>query len=75
MDNNVPSYSTLLVVDALIKANKDFDLIIFPNRGARLRQRAVHGAPALGLLRAAPARRRAAAVRVEGRAGADAPTP
>jgi dipeptidyl aminopeptidase/acylaminoacyl peptidase len=32
MDNNVPFYSTLLVVDALIKANKDFDLIIFPNR-------------------------------------------
>jgi hypothetical protein len=28
----VPFYSTLLVVDALIKANKDFDLIIFPNR-------------------------------------------
>ncbi len=33
MDNNVPPYSTLLVVDALIKANKDFDLIMFPNRG------------------------------------------
>ena len=33
MDTNVPFYSTLLVVDALIKANKDFDLIIFPNRG------------------------------------------
>jgi dipeptidyl aminopeptidase/acylaminoacyl peptidase len=33
MDSNVPYYSTLLVVDALIKANKDFDLIIFPNRG------------------------------------------
>jgi len=32
MDNNVPFYSTLLVVDALIKANKDFDLIILPNR-------------------------------------------
>jgi len=32
MDNNVPFYNTLLVVDALIKANKDFDLIIFPNR-------------------------------------------
>jgi dipeptidyl-peptidase 4 len=32
MDANVPYYSTLLVVDALIKANKDFDLIIFPNR-------------------------------------------
>jgi dipeptidyl aminopeptidase/acylaminoacyl peptidase len=33
MDTNVPYYSTLLVVDALIKANKDFDLIVFPNRG------------------------------------------
>jgi dipeptidyl-peptidase 4 len=33
MDNNVPPYNTLLVVDALIKANKDFDLIMFPNRG------------------------------------------
>ncbi len=33
MDANVPPYSTLLVVDALIKANKDFDLILFPNRG------------------------------------------
>ena len=32
MDNNVPPYNTLLVVDELIKANKDFDLIIFPNK-------------------------------------------
>ena len=32
MDSNVPPYNTLLVVDALIKANKDFDLILFPNR-------------------------------------------
>jgi dipeptidyl aminopeptidase/acylaminoacyl peptidase len=32
MDNNVPPYSTLLVVDALIAANKDFDFIMFPNR-------------------------------------------
>jgi dipeptidyl aminopeptidase/acylaminoacyl peptidase len=32
-DDNVPPYNTLLVVDALIKANKDFDLILFPNRG------------------------------------------
>ncbi len=32
MDNNVPPYNTLLVVDALIKANKDFDLIMLPNR-------------------------------------------
>ena len=31
MDDNVPPYNTMLVVDALIKANKDFDLIIFPN--------------------------------------------
>jgi dipeptidyl aminopeptidase/acylaminoacyl peptidase len=33
MDNNVPPYNTYLVVDALIKANKDFDLLIFPNAG------------------------------------------
>ena len=31
MDDNVPPYNTTLVVDALIKANKDFDLLIFPN--------------------------------------------
>jgi dipeptidyl aminopeptidase/acylaminoacyl peptidase len=33
MDNNVPPYNTLLVVNELIKANKDFDLIMLPNRG------------------------------------------
>jgi dipeptidyl-peptidase-4 len=32
MDNNVPPYNTLLVVDELIKANKDFDLLLLPNR-------------------------------------------
>lgn len=32
LDDNVPPNSTLLVVDALIRANKDFDLILFPNR-------------------------------------------
>jgi len=32
MDSNVPPSNTLLVVDALIEANKDFDLIMFPNR-------------------------------------------
>jgi len=32
MDNNVPPYNTLLVVDELIKANKDFDLLMLPNR-------------------------------------------
>ncbi|HLL84599.1 MAG TPA: DPP IV N-terminal domain-containing protein, partial [Longimicrobium sp.] len=31
MDDNVPPYNTYLVVDALVKANKDFDLLIFPN--------------------------------------------
>jgi dipeptidyl aminopeptidase/acylaminoacyl peptidase len=31
MDDNVPPYNTYLVVDALIKANKDFDLVLFPN--------------------------------------------
>ncbi|MFV0389568.1 MAG: DPP IV N-terminal domain-containing protein [Pyrinomonadaceae bacterium] len=31
MDDNVPPYNSYLVVDALIKANKDFDLVIFPN--------------------------------------------
>lgn len=32
VDDNVPPYNTLLVVDALIKANKDFDLIMLPNQ-------------------------------------------
>ncbi|WP_233208040.1 S9 family peptidase [Siphonobacter sp. BAB-5405] len=31
MDDNVPPYNTLLVVEALEKANKDYDLVIFPN--------------------------------------------
>jgi len=31
MDNNVPPYNTMLVVEELIKANKSFDLVIFPN--------------------------------------------
>jgi dipeptidyl-peptidase-4 len=35
MDANVPPNNTLLVVDALIKANKDFDLLMIPN--------AIHG--------------------------------
>ena len=32
MDTNVPPYQTMLVADALIKANKDFDLILLPNQ-------------------------------------------
>jgi dipeptidyl aminopeptidase/acylaminoacyl peptidase len=31
MDNNVPSQNTMLVVDALERANKDYDLVVFPN--------------------------------------------
>ncbi|RKR83734.1 dipeptidyl aminopeptidase/acylaminoacyl peptidase [Mucilaginibacter gracilis] len=31
MDNNVPPQNTLLVVEALEKANKNYDLVIFPN--------------------------------------------
>lgn len=40
MDNNVPPTNTELVVDALIKANKDFDLLMIPN--------AAHGYGAAG---------------------------
>ena len=32
LDDNVPPYNTLLVIDALIKANKDFDLLLLPNQ-------------------------------------------
>ena len=31
MDDNVPPYNTLLVIEALEKANKDYDLVVFPN--------------------------------------------
>lgn len=31
LDDNVPPYNTLLVIEALAKANKDYDLVIFPN--------------------------------------------
>ena len=32
MDDNVPPDNTYMVVNALIKANKDFDLLILPNQ-------------------------------------------
>jgi dipeptidyl aminopeptidase/acylaminoacyl peptidase len=32
LDDNVPPYNTLLVVDELVKANKDFDLLLLPNQ-------------------------------------------
>lgn len=31
MDDNVPPYNTMLVIEELEKANKDYDLIVFPN--------------------------------------------
>ena len=31
VDNNVPSAETMVVVDALIKANKEFDMVLIPN--------------------------------------------
>jgi dipeptidyl aminopeptidase/acylaminoacyl peptidase len=31
MDDNVPPYNTLLVIEALTKANKSYDLVLFPN--------------------------------------------
>ena len=33
MDGNVPATNTLLVADALMKADKDFDMLILPNAG------------------------------------------
>ena len=33
LDGNVPPYNTYLVIDALAKANKDYDLVLFPNAG------------------------------------------
>ena len=33
LDTNVPPESTLRFVDALIRANKDFDLLVVPNGG------------------------------------------
>jgi dipeptidyl aminopeptidase/acylaminoacyl peptidase len=47
MDDNVPPYHTLLLVDALIKENKDFDLLMLPNQ----RHNAVAGASGRYLVR------------------------
>src|SRR5260370_23633892 len=38
MDENVPPESTYRFVDALIRAGKDFDLLVVPNGGARTRR-------------------------------------
>ena len=62
-----PPASTLLLVDALITANKDFDLLIVPNR-PHFCGYDPYFVRALGLLRPASARRRAAG-RLPDRAG------
>jgi dipeptidyl aminopeptidase/acylaminoacyl peptidase len=60
MDNNVPPYNTLLVVEALEKANKDYDLVIFPNSAHGYGQYGLlHDAPPLGLFCKEPPRYRA----------------
>ncbi len=61
MDDNVPPYNTLLVVDALIKANKDFDLLLLPNQHHGYGGELLHDTPPLGLFCALPAGRGAAA--------------
>jgi len=50
MDDNVPPYNTLLVVDELIKANKDFDLLMLPNQHHATATQQLHGTTTLGLL-------------------------
>ena len=59
MDSNVPPDNTLLVVNELIKANKDFDLFMLPNRGHGFGNE-IHDSPPMGLLRPKPAGRRTA---------------
>lgn len=42
LDDNVHPAMTLLLVDALIEANKDFDLMVFPNRNHGYANEAYH---------------------------------
>ena len=58
LDRNVDPASTMQVVNALIKADKDFELRRLPRRRPRRRRKPLRRAPAARLLRAAPARRR-----------------
>ncbi len=61
MDDNVPPALTIQVADALIKANKDFDLLILPNRNHGLVTTPISPAEEMGLFRQESARRRASA--------------
>ena len=59
LDTNVDPSSTMQVVNALIKANKYFDLLVMPGEdhpaGRRGAERAVRRQEAVGLLRPQPA--------------------
>lgn len=59
MDNNVPPESTLRLADALIKANKDFELVVVPGAGhgmgGAFGSLKMHGFLAKHLLRNEPA--------------------
>ena len=61
MDDNVPPYNTQLVVDALVKAGKDFDLLMLPARTTWVRAgQQLRHAPSVGLFREEPSGRGAA---------------
>ena len=69
MDNNVPPYNTLLVVNELIKANKDFDLLMLPNRDHGFGNEPTWSVAA-GIISSATCRGRASSrIRVEAPAG------
>ncbi len=63
LDDNVPPYLTLRLADALIEANKDFDLILLPNPASSVQRRSgpLHDSAALGLPGPLPALHGAAA--------------
>ena len=74
MDGNVPPYNTLLVVNELIKVQQGLRPDHVPQPRSRHRQRALHGAAAVGLLRPpSPGRRAAEGVRAEVAASAGGP--
>ena len=77
MDTNVPPESTLRLVDALIKAGKDFDLLVVPNAnhgmGGAYGQRRMQDFFVRHLLHAEPPDRNAPAAVASGRTAAEQP--
>ena len=57
LDDNVHPNGTLLLIDELIKHNKDFDMLALPNRNHRYANEPYAIRQNVGLLRRAPARR------------------